>query len=219
MIDVVLSGFLFLFIIVTNLLSGRFGYQSFNDLESELKLQKIAKSPKNFKTGFTFIVIEHFAIIGLVVMLFFVFSSYSTILAVIWTVSRSLEALIQIYYKKSYWTLLNLANQYSAASEAEKNSIIDCAQGLLKTKNSVFVSTQLLFSIGTFAYSILFATSSTGVPDLLGWFGIIASIIYGAGNTINIAKPNFKAIWNIGGLLIFIFELILGVWLLFSGFI
>ena len=212
---VVLSGFLFLFIIVINILSGRFGYQTFNDLNVELKLKKIAKNPKKFKTGFTFIVIEHFAIIVLAVMLFFAFSSFSIVLAVVWTVSRTLEALIQIYFKKSYWGLLKLTNQYSCASESEKSSIVDCACGILKTKNTVFFATQLLFSIGTFAYSILFATSSTGVPDLIGWFGIIASVIYGLGNGINIVKPNIKALWNVGGLLILIFELILGGWLLF----
>ena len=215
MIEIVLSGFLFWFIIVTNLLSGRFGYQTFNDLKAEPKLQKIAKNPKNFKTGFTFIVIEHVAIICLAVVLFFAFSSFSMILAVVWTVSRSLEALIQIYYKKSYWGLLSLAKQCSDVSESEKTSIVDSACGVLKTKNTVFFATQLLFSIGTFAYSILFATSSTGVPDLIGWFGIIASVIYGLGNGINIVKPNIKALWNIGGLLILIFELILGGWLLF----
>lgn len=219
MLEAVLSGFLFLFIILTNILSGKFGYQTFNDLNAEPKLQQIAKNPKKFKTGFMFINIEHFGIIGLAVMLFFAFNSYSIVLATVWTISRTLEAVIQIYYKKSYWGLLNLAKQYSGASDAEKSSIVDCAFGVLKTKNTVFVATQLLFSIGTLTYSILFTTQSTGVPDWLGWFGIISSIIYGIGNGINIVKPSFKAIWNVGGLLILIFELILGGWLLFSPII
>jgi len=127
--------------------------------------------------------------------------------------------MIQIYYKKSYWGLLNLAKHYSGATKAEKTSIADSARRVLKTKNAIFVYSQLLFSIGTLAYSILFATSPTVVLDLIGWFGIIASIIYGLGNGIYIIKPNFKAVWNVGGLLIFIFELILGGWLLFSPII
>ena len=147
--------------------------------------------------------------------MFFTFGSYSIILAVVWTVSRSLEALIQIYYKKIYWGIANLAKQYSSANDDKKASIVDSARSVLKTKNTVFVFAQMLFSIGTLAYSIVFATQTTVVPDLLGWFGIIASVIYGVGSGVNIFKPDSKAIWNVGGLSILVFELILGGWLLF----
>ena len=165
------------------------------------------------------IFIEHFAIIALAASLFVAFNPFNLILAVVWTISRTLEGAIQIYNKKSYWGIINIAKQYSDASGAEKSSLINSARTIQKTKNTVFVSMQLLFSIGTLSYSILFATSSTVVPDYFGWFGIIASIIYGLGNAINLAKPNFKALWNLGGLLILIFELILGGWLLLSPFL
>jgi hypothetical protein len=215
LIEIVLSGFFFWFIIVVNIVSGRFGYETFSDLNAKAKLQKIASNPKKFKTSLRFIVVEHFALFALAVVLFFTFGSYSIILAVVWTVSRSLEALIQIYYKKIYWRIANLAKQYSSANDDKKASIVDSARSVLKTKNTVFVFAQLLFSIGTLAYSIVFATQTTVVPDLLGWFGIIASVIYGVGSGVNIFKPDSKAIWNVGGLSILVFELILGGWLLF----
>jgi len=218
MIEVIFSGFLFWFIIAMNFVRARFGYEKFSDLNAEAKLQKINSDPKKFKTEFTFILIEHVGIIGLAVMLFFAFNSYSIILAVVWTFSRTLEALIQIYYKKSYWGLLNLAKKHSSASGLERDELIGLSRSILKTKNTVFVFAQMLFSVGTLAYSIVFVTSGV-VPDLIGWFGIVSSAIYGIGNGINLAKPNFKAIWNIGGLLILIFEFILGGWLLFSTFI
>jgi len=215
LIEIVLSGFFFWFIIVVNIVSGRFGYETFSDLNAKAKLQKIASNPKKFKTSLRFIVVEHFALFALAVVLFFTFGSYSIILAVVWTVSRSLEALIQIYYKKIYWGIANLAKQYSSANDDKKASIVDSARSVLKTKNTVFVFAQMLFSIGTLAYSIVFATQTTVVPDLLGWFGIIASVIYGVGSGVNIFKPDSKAIWNVGGLSILVFELILGGWLLF----
>ena len=218
MIEVIFSGFLFWFIIAMNFVSARFGYETFSDLNAEAKLQKINSDPKKFKTEFTFILIEHVGLIGLAVMLFFAFNSYSLILAVVWTVSRTLEALIQIYYKKSYWGLLNLAKKYSRASDPEKDALFASSRSILKTKNTVFVFAQMLFSVGTLAYSVLFVTSGV-VPDLIGWFGIVSSVIYGIGNGINFAKPNFKALWNLGGLLILIFEFILGGWLLFFTFI
>jgi hypothetical protein len=71
-----------------------------------------------------------------------------------------------------------------------------------------------LFSIGTLAYSILFVTYEV-VPAIIGWFGIVACIPYGLGNGIILVKPNFKVLLYIGGLLILLFEIVLGGWLLF----
>ena len=47
----ILSGFLFLFIIITNITSERFGYETFSDLDSAAKLQQINTDPKKFGGG------------------------------------------------------------------------------------------------------------------------------------------------------------------------
>ncbi|NVM37352.1 MAG: DUF4386 domain-containing protein [Candidatus Lokiarchaeota archaeon] len=209
-----ISGFLFLFIIITNISSGFFGYKTFGDVDSNTKLQKINKNPTKFKISFGLILIEHLGIISLAVTLFIAFSPYNIILGIVWCIFRIGEALIQIYDKRNYWGLLNLAKQYSDTSGAEKDALIDSGRSILKTKDSVFTFAQILFSIGTLAYSILFVTYGV-VPAIIGWFGIVASILYGFGNGIFRIKPNFKVLWNIGGLLILLFELVLGGWLLF----
>ncbi|MFE3846193.1 hypothetical protein ACFL1L_04980 [Thermoplasmatota archaeon] len=72
----------------------------------------------------------------------------------------------------------------------------------------------MFFSIGTLAYSILFVVYEI-IPTIIGWFGIVASIIYGFGNGIFFVKPNIKTIWNLGGLLILLFEIVLGGSLIF----
>ena len=213
-----LSGFLFLFIIITNLASNRFGYQTFGDLKKEAKLEEISKDPKKFKIGFALILIEHVIIILLALTLFFAFNSYNLFLAVIWTISRCIEGLIQIYNKKSYWKLLKIAKQYSTTRGDEKKSLDNLRLSILKSKQSSFISAQILFSIGTLAYSILFVAHGV-IPVIIGWFGIIACIIYGFGNGIFSIKPNFKALWNLGGLLILLFELILGVSLIYYSMI
>ena len=213
-IEAKLSGFLFLFIIITNITSGKFGYKTFSDLDSGAKLQEINTYPKKFKISFVLILIEHVSIISLAVTLFIAFSSYNIIIAVVWIISRIGEGLIQIYNKKSYWGLLNIARQYSDTSGAERDALIDAGRSILKTKNSCFTFAQILFSIGTLAYTILFVTYGV-VPAIIGWFGIVASILYGFGNGIALVKPNFKILWNLGGLLILIFEVVLGGWLLF----
>ena len=212
-IEMWLSGFFFLFIIITNFASNYFGYKTFGDVDINAQLQEINKDPKKFKISVVVILVEHLGIISLAVTLFLAFSPYNMILGIVWCISRIVEALIQIYDKKNYWGLLNLATKYSATSGAEKDALIDSGRSILKTKESRFVITQLFFSIGTLTYSILFVTYGV-VPIIIGWFGIIASILYGFGNGIFIIKPNIKAIWNIGGLLILIFEVVLGGWLL-----
>ena len=212
-----LSGLLFLVIIVIlNLATERFGYETFSDLDADAKLQKINNNPKKFKISVVLVLIEHVSIISLAVMLFLAFSPYNLMLAVVWTVSRTGEGLIQIYNKKSYWELQSIARQYSGSSGAKKNALTDSCKNILKTKNTIFTSAQVLFSVGTLSYSILFATYGV-LPELIGWLGIIASIIYGFGNGIKLVKTDFEALWNLGGLLILIFELIIGGWLLFSS--
>ncbi len=218
-IEMRLAGFLFWFIILILILATeRFGYEIFSDLDSAAKLQKINHDPKKFQISIGLVLIEHASIISLAVMLFIAFNSYNIILAVVWTIFRIGEGLIQIYYKKTYWGLLNLARQYSDTNGAENKALIELGRSILQTKNSSFTFAQILFSIGTLAYSILFVTYGV-VPSILGWFGIVSSIIYGFGNGINRVKPDFKALWNLGGLLIFLYEIVLGGWLLFSSII
>jgi hypothetical protein len=213
-----LSGFLFLFIIITNLVSNRFGYQTFGDIEKEAKLEKINKYPSKFKISFELILIEHVSIILLAIVLFITFNSYNYILAFVWTISRSTEGLIQIYNKKRYWELLNISKKYSTSSTAEKKSLNDTRLKILKSKMSNFKIAQIFFSIGTLSYSILFVVYG-GIPAIIGWFGIVASLIYGMGNGILFVKPNFKGLWNIGGLFILLFELILGGSLIYYSII
>ena len=213
-VAMILSGFFFWLIIVTNVASGRFGYVTINELEPEAKLQKISNNPKNFKISVVLILIEHASIIALAVMLFIAFSSYSLILGIIWLTFRITEGLIQIYYKKNYWRLLNLAKQYPGTSGAEKKALIDSGRSILKTKSTSFSFAQILFSIGTLSYSILFVIYGV-VPAIMGWSGIVAGVLYGLGNGITPIIPKFKALLYSGALLILLFEIVLGGWLLF----
>jgi len=220
-VEMMLAGFLFLFLIVMAFAGGGFGTsveQTLSDLDSDAKLQKINNDPRKFKISVVLALIDHVTVISIAVVLFIAFSPFNIILGIAWVFFRTGEGLIQIYNKKNYWGLLNLARKYSGTSGAEKNALIDLGRSILKTKNSSFISSQILFSIGTLAYSILFATSGV-VPAIIGWFGIVASIPYGLGIGIILVKPNFKVLWMFGGLLVLLFEIALGGWLLFSPLI
>ncbi|MFW9996324.1 MAG: DUF4386 domain-containing protein [Candidatus Odinarchaeota archaeon] len=219
-IETQLSGFLFIFVIVTNIASNLFGYVTFSmeRLDPNAELQKISNDPVKFKISFVLIVIEHLSIIALAVMLFIAFNPYNIILGIVWVTVRTGEGTIQIFNKKNYWGLLDIAIQYSGVSGAEKDSLIDSGHSILESKNSNFLVAQILFSIGTLAYSTLFVTSGV-VPAIIGWSGIVASIIYGFGCGIQVVKsdvrPHFKVLSAFGGLFILLFELALGGWLLF----
>ena len=54
-----LSGFLFLFIIITNVASVAFGNKLTRDLDSDAELQKINDDPNRFKISIVLALIEH----------------------------------------------------------------------------------------------------------------------------------------------------------------
>ena len=215
-IEMILIGFLFLFILVTFFASMAFG-NTIGDFDSDSRLQKINNDPNTFQLSVVLALIEKVSVIVLAIMLFIVFSPYNIVLGVVWTIFRIGEGLIQFYNEKNYWGLLNVARQYSGASGAEKNSLSDLARTILKLKDFRFKFAMISWSIGTLAYSIVLVTYGV-VPHIIGWLGIAASILVGFGNGIELVKPNFK-VPAIGGLSAILFEVIIGGWLLFSPLI
>ena len=219
MIEMVLSGFLFLFILVLNVAMGAFGYlMEKDDYDPDADLKKINKNPKRFKIGIGLALVEHGCVILLTVLLFIISSPYSILLGIILLIFRIGEGLIQYINEPNYWKLINIAKQYSDTSGAEKNSLSDLAHTIFKTKDIRFKFAMICWSIGTLAFSIIIVTSDV-IPQIIGWLGIVSSILVGFGTGIKLVKTNFKALWSLGGLLILIFETVLGGWLLFSTLI
>jgi len=215
----ILSGFLFLFILVLNLVMGAFGYlMEKDDYDSDADLQKINNDPKKFQIGIVLALIEHGSVIALAIMLFIVFSPYNLILGIVCIIFRIGEGLIQYVNEPNYWGLLKIARQYSGSSGAEKNSLSELARTIFKTKDSRFKFAMICWSIGTLAYSIVIVTSEV-VPQIIGWLGIIASILVGFSTGIKLVKLNVKDFTTIGGLTAILFEVIIGGWLLFSPLI
>jgi len=208
-----LSGFLLLFIMIAIIASVQFGKKIWDDLDPDDRLRKINNDPNKFKKSVVLAFIHNFSIIAFVIVLFIAFGSYSIILGIVWITFRIWESLILSYNEKNRWGLLNIAKQYSVTKGTEKKSLSDKALAILKTKDSRFKFAQIPFSIGTFAYSILFIIH--GISPIIGWLGIVASILYGFGNGIELVKPNLKIPRYFGSGMIWLFELVLGGWLLF----
>jgi len=213
-----LSGFLFLFILVLNLVMGALGYlMEKDDYDPDADLQKINKNPKKFQISIMLAHIEHGNVIALAIMLFIIFSPYNLILGIVCIIFRIGEGLIQYINEPNYWGLLKIAKQYSGTSGAEKPSLSELARTIFKTKDTRFKFAMICWSIGTLAYSIVIVTYDV-VPQIIGWLGIVASILVGFGTAIKLVKPKFK-FEVIGALFAMLFEVIIGGWLLFSPLI
>jgi hypothetical protein len=216
-VERIIAGSLFLLIIILNVAAARFGYETFSKLNPEEKFKEICNNPRRFRTAFWLIVIEHVFLIAVAIALFAAFNEYNIVLAVTWLVFRSAEGLIQIWYKKDYYKFLGLSEQYSAAGESGKDSLVKTGQQILEIKNKIFTFAQILFSIGTLSYSVLFVAYKV-LPLYIGWSGIATAVIYGAGSAIKL-KTGSQAVWNVGGLLILVYELVLGGWLVINTII
>lgn len=224
-IEIFLSGFLYLFILVLQIAMAAFGYilePTPKHYESDDKLLSFNNNPKKFQISVVLALIEHFSVVTLPIILFIVFSPYNIILGIVWMLFRITEGLIQVYNEKDYWGLLNLAKKYSVSSGAEKKSLIDSYHTILKAKSFRFAFAMICWSIGTLALSIVLVTYVGSVPPFIGWLGIAASIAIGFANVAKLVKPNFKVydtMSSIFGLLAIVFELIIGGWLIFYSFI
>ena len=213
-----LSGFFFLFILVLNLVMASYGYKmEKEDYNPDEDLKKINNNPKKFKTSIALSLIEHASVIALTVLLFIAFSSYSIVLGIVWLIFRTAEGLIQFINEPSYYRLLSIAKQYSSSS-SEKDSLSDLAKNLFNTKDQRFKFAMICWSIGTLAFSIVLAISEV-VPAIIGWLGVIASILVGLTTGIKLAKPNSKDLTAIGGLMAILFEVIIGIALLYYSII
>jgi hypothetical protein len=214
----ILSGFLFLFILVLNLAMGALGYlMEKDDYDPDKDLVKINKDPKKFKIGIGLALIEHGCVIALTLLLFIAFSPYGLLLGIVLVIFRIGEGLIQCYNEPFYWKLINISKKYSSASGAEKKSLSDSARSIFKGKDTRFKYAMICWSVGTFAFSIVLINSGF-VPVFIGWLGIIASILVGIGTAIKLVKPKIK-LALVGALFAIVFEIIIGGWLIYYSVI
>ncbi len=213
----VLAGFLFLFILVLNLVMGALGYlMEKDDYDPKADLKKINNDPRKFKTGIGLALIEHGCVIALSILLFIAFGSHNLILGIVWTICRTGEGLLQYYNEPGYWGLLNIARKHSLAEGAEKDSLSHLARTAFKAKETRFKFAMILWSIGTFTFSVALVIYGLA-PQLIGWLGIVASVLVGFGTGIKLVRREIR-VALVGALVAILFEVIIGGWLLLHGF-
>lgn len=215
MIENMISGFLFLLILILSLVTAALGYQMENEeYNPDKDLKRINNNIIKFKTSLILALIHNGCVIALIILLFIGFSSHNLILGIILLISRIGEGLILYINDSNYWKFLNIAKKYPKSNTNEQESLSNLAMSIFKTKDQRFKLAMVCWSIGTLAFSIIIIVSG-GIPEIIGWLGVIASITIGLGNGIKLVKHRLK-FPDIGALLAILFEIIIGGWLLFS---
>ena len=219
-IEMWLSGFFYLLILVLQVAMAGFGYilePTPKHYESDAKLLSFNDNPKKFKIGLVLALIEHFCVIALAIMLFFVTNPYNLLIGIIIIIFRVGEGSIQVYIEKDYWKLLDISTKYSYTSDTEKFTVMDTYRKILQQKSKRFAFAMICWSIGTFSISIVLIFYGIA-PLFIGWLGFATSILIGLSNGMKILKPKSKfygPFSSISGLLAILFEILIGAWLLF----
>ena len=209
-----LTGFLFLFILLTSALSG--GFAAEFDISSDQianTLNIIGENPESYRASITFDLISHMAIIAIASALFLAFNSYNKQLALFGTLWRVVEGVVMIFTEINNFVLLGVAQEFIGASGSEVVSLETLGHALILIDNwGVSIGLGFL-ALGALAYNILFITSKV-VPKPIAWVGIIASLLGISGTIFGLISPNLLVILTTGILIMMFYEISLGIWLL-----
>jgi len=206
-----LCGFLYIYILVTNAASVGLGNRT-GETDSATKLPTISENPDRYRMGVIVAIASHLGIVAITGTLFLAFSPFNKQLALIGSVSRLGEALAMIYSEVTVLRLIDLAKEYALA-DSNKESLRLLGDQILRTKNTGVDLGLLLLSIGAIAYCFSFVQSGE-VPSLIAWMGLAAGIISAIGILIKFAS-GFSTLAVIGMVLMMVFEVTFGGWLLF----
>ena len=208
-----LCGFLFLFILITSIISkATAGPPLDSDYVSE-SLHNTAANSKKFRISIVFDLISHVSIIALAGALYLAFSQYDQTLAFIGTLWRVVEGTIIAFSEISGLMFLAVAQQYVTAVDSETVALESLGRVLILAEDWGLKIGLIFLGFGSLLYGILFVTSES-VPRALGWWGVIASALAIGGILLALINPKIKMI---GILFMIPYEIVLGIWLLFRG--
>jgi len=206
-----LCGFFYILILVTNAASVGLGNRT-GETDSTAMFATISENPDRYRMGVIVAIISHLGIVAITATLFIAFSPFNRQLALIGSVSRLGEALAMIYGEVTVLRLIDLAREYALAN-SNRESLRLLGDRILWTKNTGVDLGLLLLSIGAIAYCISFVQSGA-VPSMIAWLGLAAGILSAVGILIKFAS-GFSALAVIGMVLMMVFEVTFGGWLLF----
>jgi len=208
-----LCGFLFLFILLTSIISKALAGTPLDPDNVSESLQNTLGSNLKFRLSIVLDLISHVSIIALAGALYLAFRPYDQTLALMGTLWRVAEGTIIAFSEISGLIFLAVAQQYVAALGPEKVALESLGRVLILAEDWGLKIGLLFLGVGSLIYAILFVTSGA-VPRVLGWWGIIASALAVGGILLSLVNPKIKMV---GILFMIPYEIVLGIWLLFKG--
>ena len=216
-VDGKITGFLFLFAIISGMLSVLILPYS---QQSALNLEILSKNKMNTFFNILFYTLMAIADAGIPISMFSLLKKQNENIAIMSVLFRTIEATLFIISIIITYLLLTLSQNYIDAGLSNDSTI----QALINTFREVRywisgVMANLAFNIGALAYTYLFYTRKL-IPRYLAMLGIIAIIL--AIMNCTLILLGFYVDWDTISLLLhfptLIYEAILGFWLILKGF-
>lgn len=218
-----LTGFLFLFVMVTNFVGSALSGAALplpisaqDPDEAASMLRKVAKNPGKQRASIIFYLICQVAVIALAGTLFLTFSAHNLLLALLGTLWRVAEGFILSAVEINNLVLLGVAQAFVSADGAEAVALETTGRATRLRGKAGFTIGIIFFSLGSLMYGILFV-SSAAVPPLLGWLGVVSSALVLAVHWLALARANLSSRVTIIAATIILYEVALGFWLLLGG--
>ena len=212
-----ISGFLFLFILFTSVLSQFLARDPIDSEDVPKTLGAVAEGGQKFRLSVVIDLASHVSIIALAGALYLTFSPFNQSLALLGTLWRVGEGTIIAFSELFNIVLLSVSRKFISVEGAEASTLEMMGRTIITAENGGYTIGLTFFALGSLMYAILFVSTGT-VPLALGWWGIIASLLASIGIWMTLINPNMPvALKTITFLPIIPYEIVLGIWLLLRG--
>ena len=203
-------GFLYLFILITNAAGVGLGNRN-NETDFDSMLIRIAENPGRYRMSLNITIISHLAILAITTMLYLSFGSYNMRYALIGSAFRLAEGLTMIISELSIFKLLDIAQEY--IQEENTETIRAIVAQIMEQKNTRVDIGLLFLAIGAAAYCIILVQSGVA-PSRIAWLGLTAGVLSGLGIIVKLFS-GFSLPAMLGMVMMMVFEMLFGGWLLF----
>jgi len=208
-------GFLYLFILLTSVLSKFMAGAPLNPEDASNSLGSVAEGGKRFQISIVVDLVSHVSVVALAGALYLAFSPYNRSLAFLGTLWRVAEGTIIAFTEVNNIVLLAVARKFVSATGAEAVTLETLGRALIVAEDWGLKIGLAFLALGSLLYGILFV-STGAVPSALGWWGLVAGLLAVVGRWLVLVGPDVGLV-AISFLPTILFEVVFGVWLLFRG--
>jgi len=210
-----LCGFLYLFILLTSVLSKFMAGAPLDPEDVSNTLGAVAEGGKRFQISIVLDLVSHVSVVALAGALYLAFSPHNRSLAFLGTLWRVAEGVIIAFNEVNNVVLLAVAKKFVSATGAEAVALETMGRTLIVAEDWGLKIGLAFFALGWLMYGILFV-STGAVPSTLGWWGAVAGLLAVVGRWLALVGPDVGLV-AASFAPIMLFEVVFGVWLLFRG--